>query len=124
VLAGPGIAADLTAALAEQASNTTTGGLDVPDAYFGPLNNPNQLARVEGFIARCVKTAIRVDRGGNELPGALLVGHVIVVGHRLSARRLDLGHDVVRGRRRALAAPVAEPAQVVDDDPGPGGAKE
>src|SRR5436305_883384 len=39
VLAGPGIAADLTAALAEQANNTTTGGLDVPDAYFGPVNN-------------------------------------------------------------------------------------
>ena len=50
VLAGPGIAADLTAALAEQANNTTTGGLDVPDAYFGPLNNPNQLARVEGMM--------------------------------------------------------------------------
>src|ERR1700726_1750701 len=46
VLAGPGIAADLTAALGEQANSTTTGGLDVPDAYFGPLNNPNQLARV------------------------------------------------------------------------------
>ncbi|HLK76326.1 MAG TPA: gamma-aminobutyraldehyde dehydrogenase [Streptosporangiaceae bacterium] len=52
VLAGPGIAADLTAALGEQASNTTTGGLDVPDAYFGPLNNVNQLARVEGFVDR------------------------------------------------------------------------
>jgi betaine-aldehyde dehydrogenase len=52
VLAGPGVAADLTAALAEQANNTTTGGLDVPDAYFGPLNNPNQLARVEGMIGR------------------------------------------------------------------------
>src|SRR6204780_994644 len=52
VLAGPGIAAELTAALGEQAGNTTTGGLDVPDAYFGPLNNPNQLARVEGFIER------------------------------------------------------------------------
>src|SRR5215471_14159836 len=43
VLAGPGIAADLTAALGEQASGTKTGGLDVADAYFGPLNNPNQL---------------------------------------------------------------------------------
>src|SRR5215471_6225191 len=43
VLAGPGIAEELTAALAEQASNTKTGGLDVADAYFGPLNNPNQL---------------------------------------------------------------------------------
>jgi len=52
VLAAPGVAADLTAALGEQASSTTTGGLDVPDAYFGPLNNPNQLARVEGFIER------------------------------------------------------------------------
>jgi betaine-aldehyde dehydrogenase len=52
VLAGPGIAADLTAALGEQASNTKTGGLDEPDAYFGPLNNPNQLARVESFIER------------------------------------------------------------------------
>jgi len=50
VLAGPGIAADLTAALAEQAGNTTTGGLDVPDAYYGPLNNLNQLGRVEGMI--------------------------------------------------------------------------
>jgi len=52
VLAGPGIAADLTAALGEQANSTTTGGLDVPDAYFGPLNNANQLARVEGFVER------------------------------------------------------------------------
>src|SRR5580658_7226020 len=52
VLAAPGIAPDLTAALAEQARNTTTGGLDVPDAYFGPLNNPNQLARVEGMVER------------------------------------------------------------------------
>ncbi|MGH3152031.1 MAG: aminobutyraldehyde dehydrogenase, partial [Streptosporangiaceae bacterium] len=52
VLASPGIAADLTAALGEQASNTVTGGLDVPEAYFGPLNNPNQLARVEGMVER------------------------------------------------------------------------
>src|ERR1700759_1606428 len=41
VLAGPGIAGDLTAALAEQARGTTTGGLDNPDADYGPLNNPN-----------------------------------------------------------------------------------
>jgi betaine-aldehyde dehydrogenase len=52
VLASPGIAADLTAALAEQAAKTTVGGLDVPDADYGPLNNPVQLARVEGFLAR------------------------------------------------------------------------
>ena len=52
VLAGPGIAADLTAALAEEAAKTTVGGLDVPEADYGPLNNPVQLARVEGFLAR------------------------------------------------------------------------
>ena len=52
VLAGPGIAADLTAALAEEAAKTTVGGLDVPEADYGPLNNPAQLARVEGFLAR------------------------------------------------------------------------
>ena len=52
VLAGPGIARDLTAALAEQAATTTVGGLDVADADYGPLNNPTQLARVEGFLAR------------------------------------------------------------------------
>jgi betaine-aldehyde dehydrogenase len=52
VLAAPGIAADLTAALGEQAESTVTGGLDVPDAYFGPLNNSNQLARVQGFLER------------------------------------------------------------------------
>src|SRR6201986_4278489 len=52
VLAGPRVAADLTEALAEQARGPTTGGLDVPDADYGPLNNPNQLSRVEGFLSR------------------------------------------------------------------------
>jgi betaine-aldehyde dehydrogenase len=52
VLAGPGIHNDLTDALAEQARGTTVGGLDVPDADYGPLNNPVQLSRVEGFLDR------------------------------------------------------------------------
>jgi betaine-aldehyde dehydrogenase len=52
VIAGPGIAADLAAALTEQARKTTVGGLDVADADYGPLNNPNQLARVRGFLER------------------------------------------------------------------------
>jgi betaine-aldehyde dehydrogenase len=63
VLAGPGISADLTSALAEQASNTKTGGPDVPDAYFGPLNNSSQLARVEGFIERAPAHAEVVSGG-------------------------------------------------------------
>jgi betaine-aldehyde dehydrogenase len=66
VLAGPGIAADLTDALAEQAAKTTVGGLDVPDADYGPLNNPNQLARVEGFLARRPDHA-RIVTGGTQV---------------------------------------------------------
>jgi len=64
VLAGPGIAGDLTDALAEQAASTVTGGLDVEDAYYGPLNNPNQLARVCGFLDR-VPSHARVVAGGH-----------------------------------------------------------
>jgi betaine-aldehyde dehydrogenase len=52
VLAGPGIHNDLADALAEQARGTTVGGLDVPGADYGPLNNPVQLSRVEGFLER------------------------------------------------------------------------
>jgi betaine-aldehyde dehydrogenase len=66
VLAGPGIAADLTAALAEEAAKTTVGGLDVPEADYGPLNNPVQLARVEGFLARRPGHA-RVVTGGSRV---------------------------------------------------------
>jgi betaine-aldehyde dehydrogenase len=66
VLAGPGIATDLTAALKEQAAGTKTGGLDVQDAYFGPLNNANQLARVEGFFQR-VPDHAQVETGGHRV---------------------------------------------------------
>ena len=66
VLAGPGIAADLTAALKEQAAGTKTGGLDVEDAYFGPLNNSSQLARVEGFFQR-VPDHAQVETGGHRV---------------------------------------------------------
>jgi len=68
VLAGPGIADDLTAALAEQARGTTTGGLDNPDADYGPLNNPNQLSRVEGFLSRTPSHA-QVVTGGERVGG-------------------------------------------------------
>jgi betaine-aldehyde dehydrogenase len=66
VLAGPRVAADLTDALAEQAAKTTVGGLDVPGADYGPLNNPGQLARVEGFLARRPGHA-RIVTGGTRV---------------------------------------------------------
>jgi betaine-aldehyde dehydrogenase len=52
VIAGPGIADDLAAALAEQAADTRTGLPDDPDVLYGPLNNADQLARVGGFVDR------------------------------------------------------------------------
>jgi betaine-aldehyde dehydrogenase len=66
VLAGPGIAGDLTAALAEQARGTKVGGPDVEDAYYGPLNNASQLARVEGFLERTPAHA-EVVTGGQRI---------------------------------------------------------
>jgi betaine-aldehyde dehydrogenase len=68
VLAAPGIAADLTEALAEQARSTRTGGLDVTDAFYGPLNSSGQLARVAGFLDR-VPAHATVHAGGHPLPG-------------------------------------------------------
>jgi betaine-aldehyde dehydrogenase len=52
VLAGAGVAGDLTAALVEKAASVKTAGREDPDAFFGPLNNPAQLARVQGFLER------------------------------------------------------------------------
>jgi len=64
VLAGPGIAAEFAEALAEQARGTKTGGTDVEDADYGPLNNAVQLERVSGMLAR-VPDHARVLHGGN-----------------------------------------------------------
>ncbi|HEX6446100.1 MAG TPA: gamma-aminobutyraldehyde dehydrogenase [Streptosporangiales bacterium] len=66
VLAGPRVYGDLVEALAEQAKGTKVGGLDVADADFGPLNNPNQLARVQGFFERAPGHA-RVVTGGSHV---------------------------------------------------------
>jgi betaine-aldehyde dehydrogenase len=68
VLAGPGVYDDLTAALAEQARETKFGGIDVEDAYFGPLNNPAQLSRVSGFLDR-VPAHAAVEAGGHATGG-------------------------------------------------------
>ena len=64
VLAGPGVYADFVDALAEQAKGTKTGLPDDEDVLFGPLNNPNQLARVGGFLDRAPDHA-RVLTGGH-----------------------------------------------------------
>jgi betaine-aldehyde dehydrogenase len=64
VLAGPRVHDDFVSALVEQAKGTTTGGLDVEDAAYGPLNNANQLERVSGFLER-VPAHAEVRTGGH-----------------------------------------------------------
>jgi betaine-aldehyde dehydrogenase len=66
VLAGPRIAADLTAELARVAAGLKTAGPDEPDADYGPLNNPAQLARVAGFVDRAPDHA-EIRTGGRRL---------------------------------------------------------
>jgi betaine-aldehyde dehydrogenase len=63
VIAGPNIYADFADALAEQAKATKTGAPDDDDVLFGPVNNPNQLERVSGFLDRAPDHA-RVLAGG------------------------------------------------------------
>jgi betaine-aldehyde dehydrogenase len=67
VLASPGVYGDMVDALAEQARQTTFGGLDQPDVAFGPLNNAAQLERVSGLVARAPSHANVVV--GGQAPG-------------------------------------------------------
>ena len=66
VLAGPGIAADLTDAVAALAATVKTAGPQQTDAYYGPLNNPAQLARVSGFVDRAPAHA-EIRAGGQRV---------------------------------------------------------
>jgi len=66
VLAGPRIHDDFLAALVEQANNTKTAGPADPDAAYGPLNNPDQLSRVSGFVDRLPDHA-QVGAGGSRV---------------------------------------------------------
>ena len=65
VLVQAGIHDEFVAALAAYArENARTGGLGDADIFFGPVNNANQLAQVEGFIDRLPDTAI-IELGGH-----------------------------------------------------------
>jgi betaine-aldehyde dehydrogenase len=68
VLAGPRVYDDFVAALAEQARGTRTGAPDDEDVLFGPVNNPNQLARVGGMVDRAPAHA-SVAAGGHAVGG-------------------------------------------------------
>jgi len=68
VLAGPGIHDDFVGELTARAKEMKTGAPDDPDTFFGPLNNANQLDRVEGFLGRTPGNA-EVTTGGHKVDG-------------------------------------------------------
>jgi len=66
VLVHESVHEEFVAALAEAAAGTVTGGLDNADALYGPLNNSDQLAKVEGFLER-VPAHATVVTGGHRI---------------------------------------------------------
>ena len=69
VIAGPRIYDDFVAALAQYAASSAKVGLpDDEDALFGPVNNANQLAHVQGFLSRLPDHAT-VSTGGSRISG-------------------------------------------------------
>jgi betaine-aldehyde dehydrogenase len=63
VLVGAKVHDDFVSALTAAAKGTVVGGPDNVDAFYGPLNNANQLAHVSGLVDRAPKHAT-VHTGG------------------------------------------------------------
>jgi betaine-aldehyde dehydrogenase len=82
VLVSARVASDFTAALARAARDTRVGGPDDPDAFFGPVNNANQLARVEGFLNRAPVHAEVVTGGGRIGSAGFFLQPTVVAGVR------------------------------------------
>jgi betaine-aldehyde dehydrogenase len=108
VLATPGIYDAIVAALAAQARQNNPGLPDDTDAAFGPLNNPNQLERVSGFLSRLPDTA-EIIAGGHRANGELSAGYfheaTLVAGVRQ-------GDEVAR---EEVFGPVITVQQVADE---------
>ncbi|MFD5618837.1 gamma-aminobutyraldehyde dehydrogenase [Streptomyces yangpuensis] len=66
VLVHESIHDEFVAALAKAAADTKTGAPDDEDVLYGPLNNPNQLGQVAGFIERLPAHA-KVEAGGHRV---------------------------------------------------------
>ena len=66
VLAAPGIYKDFVSAITEQAKGAKTGDPDDEDVLYGPLNNPNQLERVQGFLDGA-PGHVEVQTGGHQI---------------------------------------------------------
>ncbi len=68
VLVAPGRHDDFISALTEAARGTVTGGPENVDAFYGPLNNRNQLNHVSGLVERAPSHAT-VHTGGQKVAG-------------------------------------------------------
>ncbi len=66
VLVHEAIHDEFVAALAKAASDTKVGAPDDEDVLYGPLNNPDQLAQVSGYVERLPAHA-RVETGGHRV---------------------------------------------------------
>ncbi|WP_327133771.1 gamma-aminobutyraldehyde dehydrogenase [Streptomyces sp. NBC_01343] len=66
VLVHESIHDEFVTALAKAAADTKTGRPDDEDVLYGPLNNPNQLKQVAGFIERLPAHA-KVEAGGHQV---------------------------------------------------------
>ena len=66
VIVGPKVYRDFVDALTEQAKGSGVGGPDAEDVLFGPVNNANQLAHVQGFLQRAPDHA-SIMTGGNRI---------------------------------------------------------
>ncbi|WP_424211534.1 gamma-aminobutyraldehyde dehydrogenase [Streptomyces sp. BI20] len=66
VLVHESIHDEFVTALAKAAADTKTGQPDDEDVLYGPLNNPNQLAQVSGFIERLPAHA-KIEAGGHRV---------------------------------------------------------
>ncbi|MFE3583944.1 gamma-aminobutyraldehyde dehydrogenase [Streptomyces vinaceus] len=66
VLVHESIHDEFVSALAKAAADTKTGAPDDEDVLYGPLNNPNQLGQVAGFIERLPAHA-KVEAGGHQV---------------------------------------------------------
>lgn len=91
VLASPAIHDEFVAALTERAKNTRTGPPDDEEAYYGPLNNENQLARVSGIVERLPDHA-----------------EIVTGGERVGERGFFFAPTVVSGLRQEDEASQTE----------------
>jgi betaine-aldehyde dehydrogenase len=74
------VADDFSDALADAARGTRVGPPSDPDAYFGPVNNADQLARVRGFLDRAPDHARVVTGGGRVGDAGYFLEPTVVAG--------------------------------------------